>query len=109
MKKGDVVYISGPYSNGGTNSNVQAAIHTADRLRELGLVPFIPHLYHLWDLVHPHNYEYWMDLCLDWVPKCQALLRLPGDSTGADRECALAVHSGVPVFSTIPEIIKSMG
>lgn len=97
MKKGDSVYIAGPYTSGNVNENVRIAVNTAEQVKSLGLVPFVPHLYHLWDLINPHSYGYWMELCLGWVPKCQAVFRIMGDSKGADQEVALAEKLGIPV------------
>ncbi|WP_328947120.1 DUF4406 domain-containing protein [Streptomyces sp. NBC_00250] len=35
---------------------------------------------------------------------CDAVLRLPGDSTGADQDVATARHRGLPVYSDVAEI-----
>jgi hypothetical protein len=35
---------------------------------------------------------------------CDAVLRLPGDSTGADQDVAIARERGLPVFHAIDEI-----
>ena len=35
---------------------------------------------------------------------CDAVLRLPGESTGADRDVAIAVGRGIPVYRGIEEI-----
>ncbi len=35
---------------------------------------------------------------------CDAVLRLPGDSTGADQDVALAVERGLPVYRSVRDI-----
>jgi hypothetical protein len=35
---------------------------------------------------------------------CDAVLRLPGDSTGADQDVAIARERGLPVYSDVSEI-----
>ena len=96
------IYIAGPYTNGDPVLNVRKAIEAADELRELGYVPFIPHLCHLWHLISPHEYEYWMLYCFEWLERCDGLLRLPGESEGADREVDRMLILGKPVFYVLP-------
>ncbi|WP_031042535.1 hypothetical protein [Streptomyces sp. NRRL F-5650] len=38
------------------------------------------------------------------LTRCDAVLRLPGDSTGADQDVALARRRGLPVFHDVAEI-----
>jgi len=35
---------------------------------------------------------------------CDAVLRIPGESRGADLECELARSRGIPVFDSIDDI-----
>jgi hypothetical protein len=35
---------------------------------------------------------------------CDAVLRLPGESTGADQDVAIATERGLPVYHTLDEI-----
>ena len=35
---------------------------------------------------------------------CDAVLRLPGESTGADQDVAIARRRGIPVYSSIDEV-----
>lgn len=102
MKK---IFISGPYS-GNTEENVNRAIGAGEFLREHGALPFIPHLYHFWDENYQHDYEYWMEQCLEWLKICDAVLRLDGESSGADREVELANRLGIPVFYYAIDVLK---
>lgn len=94
------IYVAGPYTAGGEARNVRAAIDAGNRLAEFGMAPFIPHLSHFWEIVHPHPYEFWMARCLEWVGRCDALLLIPGASPGAVREVEHARALGLPVFTT---------
>ncbi len=39
-----------------------------------------------------------------FLPDCDGLLRLPGKSSGADKEVALAESKKIPVFHSIEEV-----
>lgn len=91
------VYVAGPYTGGDVAWNVARAMDVADQLLSAGLAPFCPHLSHFLHLHHPHGYETWMALDMAWLAACDVLVRLPGDSPGADREVAEAEQLGIPV------------
>lgn len=103
------IYIAGPYTVGDVGVNVRKAIEVADRLRFLGGVPHVPHLNHLWHLAFPHDYEYWMALDMDWLAVCDWIVRIPGESPGADREEVFAKARGIPVLTEekAVELLKS--
>lgn len=103
------IYIAGPISKGDRTHNIHDAIMAASKIRAANPanVPFIPHLYELWDLIDPQSYEFWMALDLAWLGRCTALLRLPGDSDGADREVAFARAAGMPIFFGLAALIAS--
>ncbi len=98
------VYVAGPYTSE-PGSNVNTAIKAAQRLVENGHTPFVPHLYHLWHLIIPGSYEQWIALDLEWLRSCHALVRLPGESSGADREVAFALELGIKVYFSIDEFL----
>jgi hypothetical protein len=98
------IYIAGPHSNGDTIVNVRKAILMAEKLVKEEYTPYIPHLTAFWHLVAPHEYEFWLNYDLNWLSKCDALLRLPGNSSGADKEVEYAKNIGIPVFYSIEEI-----
>lgn len=107
MSKIKYVFLSGPYTKPNPNHNVRNTLVFADKLVAYGFVPFVPHLSHLWDTVLPHPYEHWMSLCLSWVERCDALLRLSGDSSGADREVMHAKEHGIPVFFNLEQLLEA--
>ena len=89
------VYVAGPYSGGDPATNTRKAIDAADALLKRGYAPYIPHLNHFWHFVHPHSYETWIDLDLAYLKRCEAVLRLPGESPGADLEVSTAQGRGM--------------
>lgn len=97
------IYVAGPYSSDPL-ANTQTAIAYGNRLLELGYAPFIPHLSHFWHELFDHDYEEWLDYGLEWVKVCDAILRLPGESNGADFETELAAGIDVPVYHSIEEL-----
>ena len=69
-----------------------------------GYAPFLPHLSHYWNLVSKHSWGEWLEYDEAWVEVCDAVIRLPGHSPGADREVAYAVARNIPVFYTVAEL-----
>ncbi|HSK31912.1 MAG TPA: DUF4406 domain-containing protein [Propionicimonas sp.] len=41
------------------------------------------------------------------LTKCDAVLRIPGESRGADMECALAREWGKPVYTSLDEVPRA--
>ena len=99
------VYVAGPYTQGDVGENVHKAIKEAQRLIDNGHVPFVPHLYHLWHLIIPGPYQQWIALDLEWLKACHALVRLPGDSAGGDKEVAFALERGIKVYFGIDDFL----
>lgn len=98
-----ITYVAGPYSTDNTTENVHDACHAGAFIMSMGGVPIVPHLSIINDIVTPMPYEEWMRVCLEVVTRCDAILRLPGESPGADREEQAAQ---IPVFTTPEEWIK---
>lgn len=109
------VYIAGPISKGSLYHNIQHAEKAFFELQRAGLAPFCPHWscysggpFHSEDgrlLAEATagggggaSHEDWLATDLAWVACSHAVLRLPGESVGADRECALAADMGIPVY-----------
>ena len=103
------VYVASPYTKGDVVQNIKAAIDAGEELSKAGFVPFIPHLTAFWHLQHPHSYDFWIDYDNQWLPCCDALLRLPGESEGADGEVELAHKLFMPVFYSIGSLLEELG
>jgi hypothetical protein len=98
------VYIAGPYTKGDVAVNVRNAILAADAVHALGMQPFIPHMTHFWHMLCPKPYEEWLAIDMVWLKCCNVVLRLPGESSGADKEVRAAEKLGIPVFHSIEEL-----
>ena len=93
------VYISSPYTKGDQAANVGIQISALHRIMDLGGCPIAPLIYHFAHIARQRTYEEWMAIDLELVRRSDAVLRLPGESAGADREVALANELGKPVFT----------
>lgn len=103
------VYVAGPYSADPETCTAQA-IMAGNELLDAGCAPFVPHLSHYWHTLHTErHYEDWMRIDLAWITCADAVLRIPGDSPGAEREVELAAQHGIPVFDSIDELVRKMG
>lgn len=100
------VYVAGPYTTGDPVVNTQAAVAAANELLAAGVVPIVPHLTMLWHLISPKPLVEWYEYDNAVLRRCDALLRLPGKSSGADQEAANAVDMGLPVFSTVKGVLN---
>ncbi len=100
------VYISGPLtSSGNERENVAAAIEVTRQLIEAGFAPFCPHLSYQVDPVGEYPHDTWMEVDLPWVAVSAAMLRLPGESLGAEIEERYAATVGIPVFRSISDLV----
>ena len=102
------VYVAGPYTaptEAEVLANVERAIDAGNRLLDAGLWPYVPHLSHYLHARKARHYEEWMNLDLAVLTRMDAILRLPGPSSGADREVEFAEFSDLPVFRTEEDAI----
>jgi nucleoside 2-deoxyribosyltransferase len=105
MRKRLWVYLAGPYTKPDPVENTRNALLAADRLYAAGLFPVVPHLSLLSHLVAPHPPEYWYEFDMHLLDRCDALLRLPGESPGADREVDFAMGRVIPVFRSEDDLL----
>ena len=98
------VYIASPYTKGNMAVNVGVSLKAFDKLMKLGYAPYAPLLSHFVEINFPHPYNEWLDLDIEWLEVCDAVLRLPGESSGADKEVITANENDIPVFYTIKDL-----
>ena len=100
------IYIAGPYTKGDTALNVRRSIMEQDYIEDtLGHMAYNPLLSHFQHLIVPHeDVNYWDEKDIRWLKECNAILRLPGESVGADREVAIARDLGMEVFASVFDI-----
>lgn len=116
------VYVSGPITRGPLAHNINQAVAASLYLLRSGFAPFCPHLscYSGPATATPEGHVVafatregapgvtwhdWIEMDLAWVAASAAVLRLPGDSKGADLECAEAERLGIPVYGDIFELV----
>lgn len=107
MNKLEYIYIAGPLSQGHRKGNREEAIRIASILADEGYFPFVPHLSDAWEEQHPRGYEDWMAYDFAWIRRCDAVLRIPGYSPGAEREVEKAKMLGLPVFNSLSELFAT--
>jgi hypothetical protein len=101
------VYIAGPYGHGNVEENVARAIKAGSQLIKAGYAPFIPHLYHYVHLEYPEESKTWMEIDMAWLTYCDALIRLPDYSDGADEEEEQArTFYHMPVYYSVEEFLQ---
>ena len=115
MTKPLLILIAGPYRSG-TNGDPDLIARTLARLEEasgplfrLGHVPMIgewvalPILRTL-DPSHADDGDVMYETAHRLLQHCDAVLRLPGESTGADKDVEIAEQLGLPVYRTLEEV-----
>ena len=113
-----LVYVAGPISRGNLRENVRRACAAGVALMKAGIAVHVPHLTCYMGQVYdglgaipevlPSGtvIDDWYRMSLVEVRRCDALLRIPGESTGADQEADEATRLGKPVFNSIDEVIE---
>lgn len=114
------IYIAGPISRGDLAGNIQRASDAFEALALAGHAPFCPHwscfsgpvqVTHTGGTVYavagaqPNKLTHadWLAVDLAWVAQADAVLRLPGESVGADMEVAEARRLNIPVYHSLGE------
>jgi hypothetical protein len=108
MKRRTRVYVAGPItSSGNLLHNVRNALNAGTALLQRGYAPYVPHLTCYWEIFAQENFTYedWIQLDLAYLQTCDALVRLPGVSSGADREVEVATARRIPVYFSLDTVI----
>lgn len=99
-----VIYIASPYRNGNLEENVITSLEAAEAVIRLGHIPYPPLLNHYWGKIFHHEQDFWLMYDLVFLARCDALVRLPGKSEGADGEVKFAEENGIPVYYGLNEL-----
>ena len=103
------IYIAGPMTKGDRIANLQQALHAYRALIEKGFAPLCPQLTTFVEGMLPQfTHDEWLAIDLSWVAVADALIRLPGESTGADAEVAQAKRCCVPVYHNLGRLLEEM-
>lgn len=98
------VYIASPYSLGDKQENVQRQIDCAHLLLDLGHCPIWPLASHYLELSRARPYEQWLEMDFELIRRCDVLLRLDGESSGAIKEVEFARSIGKRVVFSVNEL-----
>ncbi|MEU4695325.1 DUF4406 domain-containing protein [Actinoplanes sp. NPDC023714] len=110
MKKPMLILIAGPYRSGTGDDPAKMAANLA-RLEEAagpiyqaGHVPMIGEWVALPVFRYLLDKDVFYDTAHRLLQHCDAVLRLPGESTGADQDVKIAQERGIPVYYDLAEI-----
>lgn len=98
------VYMSGPISLGDPDENFGLAAIVQHELIGFGFAPLNPMLSMKLPGHEGIEHSAWIAVDLPWVEVSDAVLRLPGESRGAETECEFAEEIGVPVFTSVEDL-----
>ena len=105
------VYLAGPCTNGNTLSadaialNADRAAQMGAELLKHGFAPLIPQLTAGHPCLMDVHWAVWIEAGCAWIQIADAVLRLSGESKGTEAEVAFALQRGVPVFTTLGDLI----
>src|SRR5215475_673153 len=91
------VYISGPITKGDRNENFSQAAKAQIELMLAGYTTYNPMLSMANHASEECDWETWLQCDEEWVAVSHLVLRLPGGSLGAERECEFARQLKIPV------------
>lgn len=109
MKRGVLVYISGPITAVGdltVEMNVALAVDVHLELTQRRIPSHCPHLVAAFPSAHKLSWELWLDLDLAIIDHCTHMLMLPNweSSKGAAREKEYAERTGMPILFNIQDL-----
>lgn len=103
-----LIYVASPYSIGSEADNVRRSLefgmwlrrpvsgNVAKRIKVEAYLPLLSHFDHFFN---PRPYHEWIEMCTEFmVPRCDMLVRLTGESKGADKELNQARKLLIPTL-----------
>jgi hypothetical protein len=106
------IYLSAPLSDGNTlppdaiAMNADRAAQVGADLLKHGFAPLVPQLTAGHACLMEVPWDFWIEAGCAWITIADAVLRLSGESRGTEAEIAFAEQRGVPVFTTLGELIE---
>lgn len=101
------IYISCPITLGNRNLNYFQAVDVEELLMMHNFAPLNPA--HTMVVPFAWNGRFsetdWLERWFAWIETADAVLRLPGESCGANKECEYANSIGIPVVYSLPELL----
>ncbi len=113
------VYVAGPIAKpsrkkGRYGKNIVPAMNMWSYLWSAGFTPYCPHLSYFMErhlqkefgIKEPLSHAEWLEQDYAWLKLCHAVIRLPGESVGADMEQEYAMLHGIPVFTELSDLME---
>jgi len=104
LRERPLIYVAG-YFSANPMHGTKNAVDAAERLLEAGWLPFVPHVSIVYDMLAPHTPEFWYELDLGLLSRCDAMYVCPDpltkDSTGVIEEIKFCTENDIPVFYEI--------
>jgi nucleoside 2-deoxyribosyltransferase len=99
-----LVYVAGYYSANPAHGTREAC-DAFEKILSYDVVPLVPHMSLLLDIVHPHDADFWYEYDLALLARCDAMFVIPNsrptiESTGVHNEIAFCEAHGIPVVYT---------
>jgi len=104
MSRRTVVYISCPMRLGNWTKNVRTAARVQCDLMRKGYSVINPIGSWLTDIVEPLDFETWINNDYGLIDVSDAIIRIPGESEGADLECDYAIRQDKELFWDLREL-----
>jgi len=92
-----MIYLAGPITRPDPMANAHTACNIATAMVDAGFTPFVPQCSIIWQTIQPRPWAWWLEYDFRILANCSLLMRIPGESQGADAEIKEAKRIGVPV------------
>lgn len=100
-----LIYIASAYRIGDVADNVAVSMNAGHLIMDMGHAPIVPLLTHFMHIHRRRAYQDWMAVDFIVIPRCDALVRLEGESKGADQEVQLAIDNDIPVLYGLQNLV----
>jgi hypothetical protein len=102
-----LIYIAGPMALGSMADNIRQAWEAAEKLRDAGFSPIVPHDSFFNSITGKRrSHAEWLEIDKPMVLASAAVLRLPGESVGADQEVEWARENGKSVWFDVDALVQ---
>jgi Domain of unknown function (DUF4406) len=86
----------------------RAAARAGDLIVNAGHFVYLPQLDRLWAyMTGEKSYDFWIRHDEGWLEVCDAVVRLPGESKGADGEIRFAAARSIPIFIGVESFLNA--
>lgn len=100
-KKKPLIYVAHPLTTPEPMQNTHDAMNHWELVMAAGAVAICPHWSLFHNVMHPHDWEFWLSYDEELIARCDAVFRPEPEkpSRGADREQAFALQHNIPLIT----------